>query len=745
MRGRVGEARPLFNYIFCECTFFLLFALTNAILMTAIFWVAFFWATANSQGEKMPAGDNNEARDLLERLKEHLTRPVFEVELGSGKIIWASDSVRSFLGLDDDIEGRELCSIINERDCRGLKRMLEASAVDGSGVSDVVRAIASDGERTARVCGDAYFVDGDIHALLSLKEVTYQSEYYEQLQKDNDDLRRLVSNVPCGFFSYNIDSGSTFIDVSSGLLEIFGYTEGEFRRAFNNRYFDMIHEDDRETAKLTVFNQLAKSGHSDLAYRVRRSDGELRWLYEKGHLVVEEDGSQVFYVAALDATELYQTREDLRTATLEIEAIAENMPCALAVYEMGEIIKLVFANDRYFELFKITRNEGVKRKLLRDNLDPKDYETFLSESRSTAKTGVPFRMEFRMKSPDGSNIWCECVSRVFSAAADGSPVVVSMFSDTTERRRNELELEVLAERTRLISEITDERIFEYDPITDVMTLPPEPDSSSGPLVLRSFQILVNRRDGGGNSEGSCAKAIEYIRANPNGDTVDFFTDYFTKEIEWYRANYRTVFDENGAPARVVGRIRNITGERIEMDQLQQKASIDPLTGLLNRSTLRTKVEKYLAGEGREGSHAALVLDIDDFKQVNDTYGHPFGDTVISDVARALTVAFRTSDYIGRIGGDEFMAFIKNVDRPTALKKAAELSRLVSELAGKEGGAAITMSMGVALYPEDAGTYMRLYLKADMALYEAKRAGKNIVVPYEKAMEKESAYNPPSLS
>lgn len=691
----------------------------------------------------MAADESNRgASALLERIKEHINSPVFEVELSSGALIWASDSARVFLSFDEPLERHDISDIINPHDCRSLTRSLEAAVVDGSPVSSIVRAVTPKGERTARVSGEIYFVGGEPRALLTFSEVDFQSEYYEQLQKDNDDLRRLVSNVPCGFFSYDIDAGSSFVGVSAGLLEIFGYTEGEFRRVFNNKYFDMIYEEDRESAKLTVFNQLAKNDRSDLAYRVRRADGSLRWLYEKGHLVVETDGSQVFYVAALDATELYQTREDLRSANLELAAISENVPCALAVFEVGDEVNRLFANDRYFELFGVNRQDGQVRSLLRRSLSYAEFESFRTKSIETAGSRKPFSFECCINSMGGDVRWCDCVCKVFNKTPEGRPIVAMMLSDVTERKRVELELAVQAERARLISEITDEKIFEYDPHTDIMTLPAARGGSE-PVVLRSFRVLVNRRDGGGNAEGSCAKAFDFMLSRPDGKTVDFHTDYFSDKDEWYRAVYRSIIGEDGLTARIVGRIYNITREREEQSRLLKKASEDPLTNLLNRSTLRSNIESFLSGEGQGVTHAVIVLDIDDFKQVNDTYGHPFGDSVISDVARALSVTFRTSDYVGRIGGDEFLAFLKKTDREAALKKARELAKLISELAGKEADAKITVSGGVALYPDDAGSYMRLYLKADMALYEAKRAGKNSVTVYEKEMDKNSSYNPPS--
>ena len=167
-------------------------------------------------------------------------------------------------------------------------------------------------------------------------------------------------------------------------------------------------------------------------------------------------------------------------------------------------------------------------------------------------------------------------------------------------------------------------------------------------------------------------------------------------------------------------------QREEVSELTARADTDSLTGLLNHRATRARIERYLENEGSHGSHALYLIDLDGFKSVNDIYGHPEGDRVIAQKAAAIKHVFRTSDIVGRIGGDEFMVLLKNVaDDEIAEHKAAELCAALQSDFAHDGGesAALTASVGVAAY-KDGETFAQLYKAADEALYSAKRAGKD---------------------
>lgn len=159
------------------------------------------------------------------------------------------------------------------------------------------------------------------------------------------------------------------------------------------------------------------------------------------------------------------------------------------------------------------------------------------------------------------------------------------------------------------------------------------------------------------------------------------------------------------------------------DQLQYRATHDPLTGVFNRAAIIDTVNRHFSN----GSLALIVLDIDHFKQVNDSFGHPAGDTVIQGVVKCLKETVPASAQIGRVGGEEFTVLLLGQDG-AASGQVAELARRAIEghAFGLPGGLRVTASFGVSWLPEGS-SFDDAYGLADEALYAAKRGGRNRVV------------------
>jgi diguanylate cyclase (GGDEF)-like protein len=166
-------------------------------------------------------------------------------------------------------------------------------------------------------------------------------------------------------------------------------------------------------------------------------------------------------------------------------------------------------------------------------------------------------------------------------------------------------------------------------------------------------------------------------------------------------------------------------------RVREQASVDELTGLANHRTLQRVLLEQLAGGERFAPRLSLVLlDIDDFKRVNDTYGHLVGDRVLRAVADAIRSRCRTVDQPARYGGEELAVALPRTDAAGALRMAEDLRRAVEDLRIDVPGAdalRITVSAGVATAPDSGSTPSELVAAADRALYSAKRAGKNRTV------------------
>jgi diguanylate cyclase (GGDEF)-like protein len=162
------------------------------------------------------------------------------------------------------------------------------------------------------------------------------------------------------------------------------------------------------------------------------------------------------------------------------------------------------------------------------------------------------------------------------------------------------------------------------------------------------------------------------------------------------------------------------------------ATTDGLTGLTNHRTFQERFGDLIERSQRHGHKAAMLLcDVDHFKKVNDTYGHPIGDEVLRQVAKVLQNAVRKIDIPARYGGEEFAVVLEATDLEGALGLAERIRTDVGNLSidSDKGPFSVTMSIGVAAFPADGTDQATLIEHADMALYHAKESGRNRVVCY----------------
>jgi len=187
---------------------------------------------------------------------------------------------------------------------------------------------------------------------------------------------------------------------------------------------------------------------------------------------------------------------------------------------------------------------------------------------------------------------------------------------------------------------------------------------------------------------------------------------------------------------------NILG-RIQMMRqnkaLETKADTDLLTGLSNKIATERLIQEFTE-DYPEGQSMFVILDIDNFKKINDTMGHAFGDDILRSLGHQLRSEFRVTDIIGRTGGDEFILFLKFIKTDELLEREGQ--RILDFFRQFKGGGeyvkySATASIGVSVFPRDGQDYESLYRTADSALYESKRKGKNQLTFFDKSFEKEA--------
>lgn len=166
--------------------------------------------------------------------------------------------------------------------------------------------------------------------------------------------------------------------------------------------------------------------------------------------------------------------------------------------------------------------------------------------------------------------------------------------------------------------------------------------------------------------------------------------------------------------------KNIHTEKKLALENERAARYDSLTNVLNRSTFEKQMNAYVQAMKPGEVCAFLLFDIDDFKRVNDTRGHLEGDHMLKELTEVLEESFRSTDLIGRLGGDEFMVFVRNIKSEKILRK--KLDKMYQRM--QKGENELSCSCGICMIQKDNFQYMDCLKRADEALYESKRSGKN---------------------
>ena len=407
------------------------------------------------------------------------------------------------------------------------------------------------------------------------------------------------------------------------------------------------------------------------------------------------------------------------------------------IWELGPDTLTTFVNASMAEMLGYSEKEMIGRPAS-DFMFDEDMIDHLKQM-DTLRQGVPENYERRFRRKDGVAVW---------TLASAAPLVndehrfmgsVGMLTDITERKRVEKELR---ESETLFRTLTDNALVGIDIIQDNQFSYVNPafaevfGYSQSELVGASPLILLHSDDR--------ELVAEQLRRRASGElpTMDY-------EFRGRRKNGETrnikVFSVqvslNGRPA-IMANLLDITERKQAEERIDRLAHFDQLTGLPNRNLLNDHFKYAIKLAQRSGEPLAVMfIDLDHFKNINDTLGHSIGDQLLMEVAKRLKAVLREEDLLSRQGGDEYVVILPRSDADGAALVASKLIEAVTRPCHiEQHELIITPSIGIAIYPHDGTNMETLSKNADTAMYRAKQEGRNGFRFYSPEMQMQSARN-----
>ncbi|MBQ6720029.1 MAG: diguanylate cyclase [Oscillospiraceae bacterium] len=358
---------------------------------------------------------------------------------------------------------------------------------------------------------------------------------------------------------------------------------------------------------------------------------------------------------------------------------------------------------------------------------PDDRELVRTTFREQLNRGTNVQMEFRVIRKNGQVEWVLNKSRLVMGE-DGEEYLYSHLTDISSSKQAYDLLAKRLERYEIILAQTENVLFDWNLQEDAIAFSDTWEKIFG--FIPSDGSVWRMLEGASFLHPDDVPLLyDRIRTLQNGSDFEMLEVRIATakgRYLWCRFRASAIRDEADTLIRIVGIIINIDAEKQAAQVLQERAERDALTKLLNKDAGRRQVEEYLAQFPQGVQCALLIIDLDNFKQVNDQYGHLFGDTVLTKAAKEIKKLFRAQDILARIGGDEFMILLRGVSDRGLVESRCERLLSVFRNAFRNGREKlpISCSVGIALSPEHGSTYVELFRRADQALYQAKAQGKD---------------------
>lgn len=426
----------------------------------------------------------------------------------------------------------------------------------------------------------------------------------------------------------------------------------------------------------------------------------------------------------------------LKEKNSSLQALTDNIPGGVFHCLNDERLTLLQLSDGFLKMFGYNREEV--RQLYHDSF----LEMIYQEDRQSALTCAALQMvqgktkelEYRVAHKDGSLRWVMDKGQMVQDEL-GRDSFYCILIDITKQKSAQEELHMSLERHKIIMNQTTDIIFEWDMESDLLLFSSNWKKKFGYEPLKCSRQISVKSHIHPEDISAFLRLMESARQGKAYSEAEFRIQNAQNVYIWCRIRATGQFNKAGRAVKAVGVIVDIDAEKKMAQALMEKAEKDTLTGLYNKMTAQTLVADFIRQSGLGQQGALFILDIDNFKLVNDSKGHMFGDAVLTHIAEELKKQVRSSDIVGRIGGDEFLVFFKNIPNEEFCKKRAEqiIAMFQTLFADEKKAYHVSCSIGVSIFPRDGKGFQQLYQMADIALYNAKYNGKNCCEVYHEAL------------
>ena len=425
---------------------------------------------------------------------------------------------------------------------------------------------------------------------------------------------------------------------------------------------------------------------------------------------------------AYDITD-YRRLEYLGKDTKEwLVMLLDNIRAGVCLFEARQHIHALYLNDAYFECIGWERDAySSKHNDVFSTLVSEDATAFYTHIMENVSKKKTLEYEVRSRRQDGKIGWFEVKATLIETTSTEYPIYLAVINDVSavkekdeqlrQYKRLMQELAVQKERYRMLEATAQGILFEYFPDKDKMVFSYNLPNNHKRKEIEHYQQYIKQfplvhsnhlEKFTWTLQEACLKEIE--------GSLEYLSSVSGGGYRWHVTYYKSVTDEMGKIISVVGRIRDIHDSKMESERINNRAQRDGLTGVYHKDIAFEKMEEWV-GESPFSKFYFAILDLDDFKKINDQFGHQYGDIVIKDFAEMLQRDFAEESIIGRFGGDEFIILTKNI-------ALAEVRRRLEQIQHK-----IHCCAGVAEW-KYGDTIDHVFEKADKAMYDVKSEGKN---------------------